>query len=373
MVLSWNGESVFALGMYEQPRTVDEWRKWSEAGINLVRCSSSDHLDRVSEWGMFGWVPVPLVLARGDDGSALAGMAEELCDHPALAVWEGPDEVIWHAWRLTPGKPTRFWQLPPDKAAELHRKMDEVIEGYERGVAVLRETDPHRKVWQNEACQSDQDSLARCLPFLDIIGFDYYPIPEDRGRPMNLMGRYVDRFRSTGPTKGLWVVQQAFSWSSLEHEGDRTKPVAYPSVDEYRFMAWQAIAHGATGLLWWGSHAEDRPAPHLDDLMRVVAELKDLHPFLAAGVISGVQTVQDTKRFPPILGVSCILRRAGGRTLLALVNEDPFPADAMLVGLDWADPRAMRPVNEPSSPITRVSDGYVTPMNGYEVRIYVTE
>ena len=138
-------------------------------------------------------------------------------------------------------------------------------------------------------------------------------------------------------------------------------------------MAWQAIAHGATGLLWWGSSHEDRPAPFLDDLMTVVAEFRDLHPFLARGDITSVRMLQDTKRYPHIMGVSCVVRRAEDRTLLVLINEDPFPADAIITGLDWANPAEMRPLNEPSSGFAHIPSGYITPMEGSEVRLYVSD
>ena len=93
-----DSRTAFPLGMYEMPRTEGEWRAWSDAGIDLVRCGGSDDLDRAAEHGMRGWVTVPMVLDDDDDGSALVERIDSLKGHPALLVWEAPDEAIWWAW-----------------------------------------------------------------------------------------------------------------------------------------------------------------------------------------------------------------------------------------------------------------------------------
>ena len=371
MILERNGEPLFPLGMYERPRDDDEWTRWSAAGINLVRCGSREDLDRAQAAGMFGWVPVSMVLADDDDGSALAARIDALRDHPALAAWEAPDEAIWNTWRLDDkGRPIRLWKRPDDVAAELQAKMEATIRGLERGARLVRQRDPGRKIWLNEACMSDYDSLARCLPALDIVGFDYYPVPNEQARPMEWTGAFTERFRRTAPTKDVWVVEQAFSWSNLFK--DRGIPEAHPTAKEARFMAWQAIARGATGLLWWGSSYEDRPAPFLDELMGVVSEFAELHPFLFVGNSLAVQATVDPKRFPAAMGVSCLARRAGDKQMLVLVNEDPYEHDVILRGPDVRDPNTMRPIVEAPNEFVRLGDGYVTVMDGYEVRIYVT-
>ena len=365
-----SAKSEFVLGMYERPRSEQEWRAWIAAGIDLVRCSSRDHLDEAREWGASGWVSIPLILADDDDGAALAERVDSLRDHPALAVWECPDEALWWAWRLVPGQPTRFWAQPPEVQQELRAKMDALVRGLERGSAIVRQRDPGRRIWLNEACKSDQDSLARCLPFLDIVGFDYYPVPLRPSRPMEHMGRFCGRFRRTAPTKDLWVVEQAFAWASLDKDSDDA-PI-YPTTEECRFVAWQAIAHGATGLLWWGSSHEGRPLPFLDSLMSVVSELRDLRSFLAAGALSGVSVRTDHRRAPENMGVCVVARRTVESSLVALINQDPYEHDAILSGLDWIDPAEMRPVIEPSADLVRLGEGYVTVMQPYEVRLYVS-
>jgi hypothetical protein len=370
MILTRDEKPLFTLGMYERPRTDDEWREWSEAGINLVGCSSREHLDEAREWGMFGWVTVPMILKDDDDGSALVERVEELKDHPVLAVWEGPDEAIWGIWRLEKGKPPRFWERPSDLVNELLDKADALVRGLERGVRLIRERDPGRPIWLNEACQSSQSVLARCLPSLDILGFDYFPVPPNDNRQMHHLGLYTERYRQTAVAKEVWVVEQGFSWSSLK-EYDEGTGYAVPNLDQYRFMAWQAMLRGATGLLWWGSSHEERPAPFMPDLMAVVREINGLQEFMHTGSIPDVVAEVDHRRAPPVLGASCIVKRVESKTLLVLINEDPTGADVMVRGLDWIQTDELEPITPVSSELTPVAGGSVTPMNGYETRIYV--
>ena len=368
MIYDDTGRKLFPLGMYERPRTDDEWRTWSEAGINLVRCGSREDLDEAREWGMSGWVHVP----ETDDGAALGERIDSLKDHPALVVWEAPDEAILAAWR------NRSGSRDPAVIEETASAFDALVQNLARGAAFIRERDPGRKLWLNEAVISPTNVLARCAPFLDIVGFDYYPVPERTWRPMNLMGPETARFRDAAPSREVWIVQQAFKWSSIGEDpvdfGDE-----YPTREQYRFMAWQAILHGATGLLWWGSSHEDRPAPNgdrrtpfMDDLMSCIGEIAQLHAFLQAGPASSVAAHADTNLRSPILDVGCAARRAGDRTLVTLVNQDSHPLEVVITGLDWVDHGALRPIGGPYEDIVETRGGLRTMMAGHETRLYVS-
>jgi hypothetical protein len=374
MLVSPNGKPVFPLGMYEQPRTEEEWQEWSQAGINLLRCGSREELDQAHERGMMGWVPVRMVVRSDEDARALAENVDSLRDHPALAVWEAPDESIWEACRLpSTGKvTTRPWAEPPEVRKLLKERIGSLVRDLKRGSDIVRERDPRRKIWLNEACKSDQDTLARLVPFLDIVGYDYYPIPvgQEEGRAMPLLGGYTDRYRRTAPAKDLWVVEQAFSWSNIRPESGR--PEAYPNVEEYRFMAWEAIAHGATGLLWWGSGHETRPAPFLHDLMTVVGELKELHPFLVAGDVGRVHVSTAPRQNPAVAGAAGVVRRSPDGTMLALINQDPHEHDVIVPDLDWVNVDDLVPFTPAPGGFTRVSEGWITPMAGHEVRVYLS-
>jgi len=228
-------------------------------------------------------------------------------------------------------------------------------------------------IWLNEAVLSPLDVVARCAPSIDIIGFDYYPVGVDEenfSRPPELMGRDIDRFRAAAPGREFWIVEQAFSFPDL---GDTFGyfPGGFPTVDQARFMAWQAILHEATGLFWYGSGTAQRPAPFLDDLMTVVGELSQVTEFLERGPVPEVTGSAHHTWRPSIMGCSCVARRAGDRTFVLMINEDSHGVDMFVQGLDWISPEKLVPLNEPSSELTPLDGGIITPMNGYETRLYV--
>ena len=86
-----DARTVFPIGIYEMPKTDAELQTMAKAGINLVRCGNKEDLDRAQRAGMMGWVPVPL---QSEDPGKVRELVEAVKNHPALAVWEGPDELV---------------------------------------------------------------------------------------------------------------------------------------------------------------------------------------------------------------------------------------------------------------------------------------
>jgi len=386
-------KAIFPLGMYDQPQDDDEWTSWTEAGINLVRCRNEEEVEEAHRRGMMAWVPVPLACWKTGDEEALGEMIRSLRDQPSIIAWEAQDEAIWNACRLDDGIVTnRIWAQPSRVKAAIRSRLDALVEGLKRGSSVARELDPGRSLWLNEAAKSDQDTLARCLPYLDIVSYDYYPVPEDprRGRQMRMLGGFTDMFRRTASTRDLWVVEQAFSWGGLsrasndkqgqihEYNSNTWIPMteeestSYPGLAELRFMSWIAICHGATGLLWFGSGFEDRPSPLLHDLMLLIGELHEVQPFLTAGNVPSVRATTSEKQCPSISGVSAIARRSGDDTLLALVNEDFVEHDVMVTGLEWIDADDLVPMFDLVDELRSTNSGYVTRMKGQETRLYLS-
>ena len=66
-----------------------------------------------------------------------------------------------------------------------------------------------------------------------------------------------------------------------EKERD-AKMVRYPTLAETRFMAYQAIVHGATGLVWWGLHTTPEGSGLWESIAAVAGELRGLAAELAA-------------------------------------------------------------------------------------------
>ena len=379
MMLNEKGEPVFPLGMYERPRDGVELSEWGGAGINLLNCHEPGHLDLARKGGMMGWVPVKMIVQNDGESDALVETVNTMKDHPALAIWEGPDEAVWNVFRLDDRVvTTRPWSKPPAVRRMLESRMDDLVRGLERGTGIIRRLDPGRRIWLNEACKTNQDALSRCLPFIDVLSFDYYPIPQGHpiydwdGYAINHVGRYTEKFARAATSKELWVVQQAFSWPSIMPQTGR--PRRYPSRDEYRFMAWDAITHGATGLLWFGSAYEDRPAPFLHDLMAVVSELDGLRAFLLSGDVPGVNVRVDPDQHPPVAGVAGFARHVESRMLLALVNDDPYDHEVVVGGMPDHDLGAAEPaLAGDHAGFQEIPGGWITSLPGWSTGIYLLD
>jgi hypothetical protein len=107
-----------------------------------------------------------------------------------------------------------------------------------------------RQIRINEAAKSDLKFVRQYIDHIDITGCDIYPVREG-SRDVAVLGDATERWKKVGRnTKPVWMVLQAFSWSELgDYYGHKT--IAYPSLAESRFMAYDAIVHGARGILYW--------------------------------------------------------------------------------------------------------------------------
>ncbi len=111
----------------------------------------------------------------------------------------------------------------------------------------------------------------------DVYGFDVYPIEKPLGAPplLEAVGAWVEQARSSEPEAVLLSVQQGFGEEDLgTREGRR------PTATELRFMAFEAVIHGARMLLWYGQSAIEPDAPLWQDLLATAHELRTVAPLL---------------------------------------------------------------------------------------------
>ena len=383
--LTQNGRRLFPIGFYEYPAEDDGLRDMAEAGVNLIRCGNEDSLDRVQAHGMMGWVPLSLQSGATPE---FQERIRTLAEHPALAIWEGPDEVVWNftaysgLWRqdrigVFPNKDEWWMQTPlaieysEERAAEIMPNMREAVE-------FIRSVDPHnRQVWINEARDSDLKFVRQYIDFVDITGCDDYPIRADTRHAIRVADA-TDRWRELGKGRPVWMVLQAFSWNDLDDEhGDIT---AFPTFAESRLMAYVCITHGARGILYWGSSylkSEQKDA-FRKSLYALTSELDALQPFLTAPIERYVSVhVTDDGRTDiqvpvSMRGVSITARRNGRDWLIILVNEDPH--SHMGVEVTGLDPlNGTEFVELYGDEKTSVSEGgFVTRMRPFEVKLFAT-
>lgn len=336
-MLRIGGLRRFVLGAYAPPAGLDAddgLRALAEAGFGLVRTRPDGaELDAAHAAGLDAWCAVGSV--EGGDGAGaerIRGVVRRLRGHPALLFWETVDEPAW-TWG---GAGAR---VPPEPLAATYR--------------LIRGEDPDHLVYLNHAPTSLESTLRAYAPATDITACDIYPLVPRGIRPqyalfpdgmqgdllntyVSQVGEYTDRVRRVaGIGRPAFMVLQGFAWEALRDESDWDGAlVVYPTYAETRFMAYQAIVHGAHGLLYWGLHRTPHDSPFWQDLRRVVAELAGLHDFL-----SGHQEPLPLGRAYHEMGhsvdrgVEAIVRRSGDQLCVIACNADKNPARVTFTGL----------------------------------------
>ena len=325
--LTKDSKPLFPIGCYELPKDDAELERMARAGMNLVRCRSRADLDRAGAVGILGWFVVPMQQGATD---AVREKIESVVTHPALAIWEGPDEVVHNftAWsglyRTKKIYTSRdAWaKQSPEAVAYSEQQARQIIPKLHETAKLIRTLDKsHRQIWINEAANSDLKFVRQYLDHVDITGCDIYPVRESR-RDVAVVGDATERWKKVGRNaKPVWMVLQAFSWSELgDYYGHKT--VVYPTFDESRFMAYDAIVHGARGILYWGSHYLKSSA-FRQSLYALTSELAALQPILVAPEYPKARVMLvELERNVSARGVRVSVRRAGRDWAVILVNED---------------------------------------------------
>jgi hypothetical protein len=378
--LTKDGVTLFPLGFYELPKEDDALRAMAEAGVNIVLCHSPEDLDRVHALGMLGVAPLGL---DGGPTDALRAKVAALVDHPALAVWEGPDEVVWNFTAYSGlfrihnihKEQGAWWKQTPEAVAYARERAAEVIPNIHASVAMIRELDPQsRPVWINEAQRSDVFYVRQCLDSVDITGCDIYPVSSGAGPGNRLarVGEGVEVWKRIGRGKPVWMVLQAFSWDELGEYHGGGKERKYPTFDESRFMAYDVIARGASGIFYWGSAFLQSEA-FRQSIYAVTAELAALQPFLVAENDADAQL--ELIEFPDEGGgksVAMTVRRTGDDWLIILVNEDDEPhTGAVVSGLEPLEGRTLHLLYGDEE-ITVAHGELITRLMGQQVKVFCT-
>jgi hypothetical protein len=274
------------LGLYNLPNVPDPWREAREAGCNLIHVSpSKQEFDRAREHGLCTWVSLGSISEknRAADEARIRGIVEQFRHDPALLFWETEDEpaYIWKSLRP---------RVPPEQIIATHD--------------FVRRLDPVHPLYLNHAPVNLESTLRKYNPGAEIIATDIYPvIPHgiremyalwpsgEQGDLLNAtisqVGEYTDKMRRVaGPSRAVYMVLQAFAWEDLREKDRDPKMVLYPDRAQLKSMAYQAIIHGADGLLYWGLASTPANAPLWNDLRSVLREVAQLAPEIAAPTVA---------------------------------------------------------------------------------------
>jgi hypothetical protein len=151
---------------------------------------------------------------------------------------------------------------------------------------------------------------------------------------------------------------------------DQVTGFDYPAFYESRFMAYDVIAHGAKGILYWGSQFIENPE-FRTSLYALCAELSALNDFLVAPDTAGTTlTLVEAPDEIMIKGVRHFYRHVGDASLLVLVNEDNLRHMAVQVdGLNNGKYHLLY-----GDETVEVANGrLLTRMQPYEVKVFCTD
>ena len=362
---------LFPLGWYDPPADDVDLQKLADAGINLVRCGDRASLDRAAKCGLQGWLSLSVQQGATPE---LRKQIESVVDHPALAVWEGPDEIVWgftaySGLQKTAGISKEDWfEQRPNAKAYAAKQAADILPKMREGIALIRSLDPRKRpFWMDEAVDSDLRYVRGYMNSIDTVGCNYYPVRKGEF-DLRAVSAMTDRYRAVGRGKPVWNVLQAFSWHPMVPERGRR----YPHFHESRFMAYTSIAHGARGIFYWGSFCID-DQKFRESLYALTSELATIQPFLTSSPMPSVHAEVIRDLFEPEgRGVRAVARKVGDDLLIILVNEDEHRHLAVDVrGLNDWNGRTFHEMYGTDEATVDQGDLAVR-MKPFEVRLYCT-
>jgi hypothetical protein len=261
----------FPIGLYDFPEKRNDdaiWKEAAEAGINFKLSK---------EPGKYGiWVsnPIPKVPIDGKNRSLMELQYGKDIQNQLKAYlnkYESDTTTIcWHA----PDEPS--WFGPSGQI---------LMNGYD-----YMKRNSKKPVWLNigpsftnntEHYNNPQTYIATC----DVISEDIYPVPDGKpktgqgsNRDMIMVGEHTSKIVNMAKInqvqqKPAWMVLQGFGWASLNKTFKNPETYVPPTKPELRFMVYDAIVNGATGIVFWGLEFEKQNTPTGKEIWMNVKEM----------------------------------------------------------------------------------------------------
>ena len=270
----------------------------AESGFNCARVAG-DQVDDAAEYGLLTLVnTIERMPHFRNDVHKKIWMSnyfkglQQIQNHPSLIGYCNSDEPAWRGVAPEP-----------------------IISAYK----LLRKFDPGRPVFLNEAPRGNIDDLRIYTKACDVYGVDIYPVPYPNAhsgladKMMTSVGKYADICRIvTRNTKPVWMTLQAFSWNVMNKRPNGV----YPTPAESRFMAYNAIVHGATGLLYWGFNAGN--VENWDFFKTISITIRELRSM--TGVFAG-RTVVPAGMRSSSPDINILHKQVNGKNYYICINE----------------------------------------------------
>ena len=313
-----NGHRIFPIGHWwttERSSLDVELAFFREAGFNnLFLKRTPGVLEQAAKHDMMVVLHIQTAIhgatpeAKEKSRSKLIADIKNLSEAPNLLAYFGPDEPAWRG-------------LPLASYSEVHD--------------LITKLDPYHPYWINEAPRGQLRELRIYGKAADIYGCDIYPVPEGgthselKDKGLTSVGKYTDLFLAAANyRKPIWMILQAFAWAQCGHPDVPAEKSIYPTWKQSRFMVYNSILHGATGIqyhyLGYSPNVSDQ---FWKDLRQVTLELEYLQPVICADTVrpSTISCSNPDIRF--------MQKKYQDRNYYLITNESPKPVTALFSGL----------------------------------------
>lgn len=205
------------------------------------------------------------------------------------------------------------------------------LEDTRKLVRAIRAAAPGRLVWINFAPDTlwhwSESDIVSIGNLADVVSGDLYPIPSghstvwvpgEEACTLASPGKMARWLKTLFPTKARWFYHQANRWKDYTPTppaGDR-----FPTQAELRFLSYDTLAAGVTGILFFGIHDLGTKFPYSEptyavDLPKVQLEIAQLGPHLTQGSVRSVSLDHPD--------LHAIAYQLGSEALLVLTNASP--------------------------------------------------
>ena len=211
-------------------------------------------------------------------------------DHPATFGYTLNDEPAWAGYDVTAHNKAAQW---------------------------IKAQDPLHPIFLNHAPRNTIAELKKYNPFIDIAGSDIYPVwasgvDKHSDLPNKTISVVGDETRknleAVDGKKPIMQTLQGFSWS--DGASATTKGDPFPTRAQSRFMAWDSIVAGATGIAWFQDERYLQLRPELKPVVHEFASLQD--------VLAGGKSVDSKAVFAA--PIQTIAYKWKGKTVLVAIN-----------------------------------------------------
>jgi hypothetical protein len=346
-----DGQPFFPIGAYRDPSdSLTDFSGLKEAGFNMAHAyvfeeqwtspsMANAYLDAAWQNNLRVFLGLNREQVKGNLVLATKRWAAELMDRPALLTWYLYDEP-------------EIRDVSPDTIRQ--------------HAAAVRAADPFHPT---SVVISRPVAYELYAPSADILWVDPYPVPT---RALTLVEENVQLARTAAPDQPVWAVIQAFDnevWRDKQLQQEARQGLRAPSrptPEEIRNMAFQALAAGAKGIVFYWTpntayHIQKHAPVTWQGVVDTVQTLNRLMPFLVAE-----ETEADALRVvQPLRSWS---RNVDGQRVVVLINT---AEDTITARVDLNQFAASRIYDDSDgSPITLEEGQLRTEFAPYEVKVY---